>query len=55
MSALAVQLDFWFCSCCGDLHDGQLEQPVYTFDNGEFQCAFCQFLDGVRSEEAVND
>lgn len=41
-------LDFWICSCCGQIFDGALEQPVNKLSDDLFECALCDVVNAER-------
>lgn len=41
-------LDFWICSCCGNVFDGSLEQPVNKLSDDLFECALCDVVNAER-------
>lgn len=42
------KIDFWICSCCGNVFDGALEQPVNILSDDLYECALCDVLNSER-------
>lgn len=49
-----LKIDFWLCSCCGQVYDGSLEQPVNKLTNELFECALCDVVNAERELMETN-
>lgn len=41
---------FWMCSCCGNVFDGDIEQPINILTLELFECAVCDVANKEREQ-----